>query len=201
VKSTGRAHANFFAKAGGSSPGLFNEAAAPRRRGRGFGVASLVRTLLRFEQDNEDAVPALMTLEKRRLHGAVRPIVVIADGDSLYRWFVNEALATREVHVVQCRTMSEAAAFLQRRRVADLLIVDAQTLRDEGDAGMDALHRASRSAPCVLLDALNHETHLPSEPDIVVVEKPVDSNVLAALVDQQLRGMTPLESNTSHPGA
>jgi DNA-binding NtrC family response regulator len=140
-------------------------------------------------------VPALMTLEKRRLHGAVRPTVVIADGDSLYRWFVSEALATRDMHVVQCCTVLDAAAFLHRRPGADLLIVDAQTLRDEGGSAMDTLERASRSLPCLLLDSSGHEPHVASAGAIVVVDKPVDTTALIALVDQQLRDVTEATRN------
>jgi DNA-binding response OmpR family regulator len=136
-------------------------------------------------------VPALMTLQKRRLCGAVRPTALIVDGESLYRWFVSEALGARGMHVVQCRTVAEAADFLNRRLPADLLIVDAQTLRDEGKPAMETLDRVSSALPCLLLDSSHFDRHPLPDRDIAVVDKPVDSDALFALVEARLHGAAP----------
>jgi DNA-binding response OmpR family regulator len=127
-----------------------------------------------------------MTHEKRRLKGAVRPTALIVDGESLYRWFVSEALGARDMHVVQCRTMAEADDFLQRRLFPDLLIVDAQTLQDEGKQAIETLERVSSSLPCLLLDSSHLGLHPPTGRDIAIVDKPADTNALIALVEARL---------------
>lgn len=136
-------------------------------------------------------MPTLMTLQKRRLHGPVRPTALIVDGDSLYRWFVSEALATRGLHVVQCRTLADAADFLHRRCGADLLIVDAQTLRDAGNQAIEMLGRLSLSLRCLLLDASGDAGHDLFPRDIAVVDKPVDPDALVSLVNDHLYGDAP----------
>jgi DNA-binding NtrC family response regulator len=133
----------------------------------------------------EEDVPHLMNRQRRRIEGVVRPTVIIVDGDALYRWFVSEALATHGVHVVQCCRVDEAAHYLDRCLAADLLIVDAQTAEDEGDAAWGTLHRLARSVPSLVLDSSRREGRDSDGEDAVIVEKPADSSLLAELVESR----------------
>jgi response regulator RpfG family c-di-GMP phosphodiesterase len=137
-----------------------------------------------LKECREENVPNL-TFQRRRIEGLVRPTVIIVDGEALYRWFVSESLATRGVHVVQCRTVAEAAHYLDRRLVADLLIVDAQTAEDEGDATRGTLRRLTASVPSLVLDS-SRDTPDGYGEDAVIVDKPVDSGRLAELVEGRL---------------
>jgi DNA-binding NtrC family response regulator len=130
-------------------------------------------------------LPNQMNSHRRRIEGLVRPTVIIVDGDALYRWFVSEALATRGVHVVQCRTVEEAAHYLDRRLLADLLIVDARSAEDGGDAAWRTLRRLAASIPSLVLDSSRRDTRDSYGEDAVVVEKPVDSSLLAELVESR----------------
>ena len=130
-------------------------------------------------------MPNLMNLQRRRIEGLLRPTVIIVDGEALYRWFVSEALATRGVHVVQCRTVEEAARYIERRLPADLMIVDAQTAEDGGDAAWGTLRRLAVSVPSLILDSSGRDTRDSSGEVGAVVEKPADSSLLAALVEDR----------------
>ena len=64
----------------------------------------------------------LMDGRKRKIEGPGRPTVIIVDREALYRWFVTEALDSRGMHVVQFRSMADAAGYLDRHRASDLLL-------------------------------------------------------------------------------
>jgi CheY-like chemotaxis protein len=149
--------------------------------------ADAARTLLNGVRNrSEDHVPNMMHPGKRRLEGLVPPTVVIVDSEALYRWFVSESLAAFGVHVVQCRTVGEAASYLAGRGWADLLLVDAQTAADEGDGARGALRRLAASAPSLLLDSSSPGGHESPRDGMDVVEKPDDSGVLVETVNSRL---------------
>ena len=130
-------------------------------------------------------MPEVMSPEKRRLEGPVRPTALIVDREPLYRWFVSEALGPSHVHVVQCRTLDDADGFLQSQR-ADLLLADEFTVRSAGPDALDHLMRLARSIPCVVLDSSGNASRSYLRDRAVVVDKPVDASALARLVEHEL---------------
>jgi DNA-binding response OmpR family regulator len=131
-------------------------------------------------------VPHSIDIRKRRLEGPLRPTVLIVDREALYRWFVSESLNPQGVHAVQCRTLAEAAAYISRHRGIDLVIADAQTVTDEGDDAMAMLSVMARSTPFLLLDSSADDTLGVRVGSATIVEKPVDSSVVARLVDDEI---------------
>jgi DNA-binding NtrC family response regulator len=131
-------------------------------------------------------VPNLMDIRKRRIEGPLRPTVLIVDREALYRWFVSESLSPQGVHVVQCRTLAEAATYMSRHPGADLLIADAQTVADEGVDAMATLSAMERSTPCLVLDSSADDTLRVRIGSATIVEKPVDSSAIARLVDDEI---------------
>lgn len=126
-----------------------------------------------------------MSLQKRRLEGPSRPTALVVDREALYRWFVSEALGPADVHVVQCRTLDDADVYLRRQR-PDLLIADESTVRDEGPAALEHLTALARSIPCLVFDSTGSESPASLRERAVVVDKPVDAQALAQLVDREL---------------
>jgi DNA-binding NtrC family response regulator len=112
--------------------------------------------------------------------------VIIVDREPLYRWFVSQSLDARGMHVVQCRTLREAAACLQRRITADLLLIDGQTVQDEGVEAIELLQRVARSTPCLVLDSTSPSYTNDDVGNAALVEKPVDSTAIVELLDRHL---------------
>jgi DNA-binding NtrC family response regulator len=112
--------------------------------------------------------------------------VIIVDREPLYRWFVSQSLDARGMHVVQCRTLREAAACVQRRMAADLLLIDGQTIQDEGVDAMELLQRVARSVRCVVLDSTSPGYTNDDVGDAALVDKPVDPTAIVELLDRQL---------------
>jgi DNA-binding NtrC family response regulator len=123
----------------------------------------------------------------RGVEGAPYPTVIIVDREPLYRWFVSQSLDARGMHVVQCRTLREAAACLQRFVHADLLLIDGQTVQDEGVEAVALLHRLARSTPCLVLDSTSPSDTHTDVGDAALVEKPVDSTAIVELLDRHLQ--------------
>jgi DNA-binding NtrC family response regulator len=122
----------------------------------------------------------------RGIEGAPYPTVIIVDREPLYRWFVSQSLDARGMHVVQCRTLREAAACLQRRITADLLLIDGQTVQDEGVEAIELLQRVARSTPCLVLDSTSPSYTNDDVGNAALVEKPVDSTAIVELLDRHL---------------
>jgi ActR/RegA family two-component response regulator len=121
----------------------------------------------------------------RGVEGTPYPTVIIVDREPLYRWFVSQSLDERGLHVVQCRTLGEAAACL-RRMAADLLLIDGQTIQDEGVDAMELLQRVARSVRCVVLDSTSPGYTNDDVGDAALVDKPVDPTAIVELLDRQL---------------
>jgi DNA-binding NtrC family response regulator len=122
----------------------------------------------------------------RGVAGARYPTVIIVDREPLYRWFVSQALDARGMHVVECRTLREAAACLQRLMVADLLLIDGQTVQDEGVEAIELVQRIARSTPCLVLDSTSPSFTNADVGDVALVEKPVDSTAIVELLARHL---------------
>jgi DNA-binding NtrC family response regulator len=131
-----------------------------------------------------------MANDKHRFHrlveGAPYPTVIIVDREPLYRWFVSQSLDAREMHVIQCRTLHEAAACLRRRMAVDLLLIDGQTVQDEGAEAMELLQRVAKSTACIVLDSTSPSYTSDDVGDAALVEKPVDSTAVIELLDRHL---------------
>jgi DNA-binding NtrC family response regulator len=112
--------------------------------------------------------------------------VLLVDSDPLYCWFVREALSGTGVQVVTFPRMTDAAAYLGGHCPAALLLVDCQTLIDQGVSGLAALGRGAALAPCVLLSAAEPAGADVDAPGTTAVEKPVDLDTLVALVESRL---------------
>jgi DNA-binding NtrC family response regulator len=122
----------------------------------------------------------------RSVEGAPHPTVIIVDREPLYRWFVSQSLDARGMHVVQCRTLREAAACLQRFFTADLLLIDGQTVQDEGVEAIELLRRVARSTPCLVLDSTSPSYTTDDVGDAALVDKPVDSTAIVEMLDRHL---------------
>jgi DNA-binding NtrC family response regulator len=122
----------------------------------------------------------------RGVEGARYPTVIIVDHEPLYRWFVSQSLDARGMHVVQCRTLREATTCLQRLMTADLLLIDGQTVQDEGVEAVELLQRVARSTPCLVLDSTSPSYTNDDVGDAALVEKPVDSTAIVDLLDRYL---------------
>lgn len=114
------------------------------------------------------------------------PTVLLVDGDALYRWFVTEALSASGTHVESFTSMADAAACLVAGPGADLVLVDCQTLIDEGAAGRAALARSAAVAPCLLLASADPAGSGVDAPGTTMVQKPVDLGLLVAVVAGRL---------------
>ena len=108
--------------------------------------------------------------------------VFIVDRESLYRWFVAESLDHEGVQVLPFAGVAEAADCPAVREPRTLLLIDGQTLRDEGPAPLAALRQRLPH-----LDYLVLEPAPPGPPRAVdaaarSAPKPVDCDAVRALV-------------------
>ena len=134
----------------------------------------------------EAAVLDLMNKSQRRIEGHLRPTVLIVDREPLYRWFVSETLDACDLHVVQFGSMADAVGYFARHGASDLLLVDSQTVADEGPRGLAALGHRARLVPCVILGHAEPEGTVLDLDGLTVVEKPIDVDALVVLVQSRL---------------
>ena len=131
-----------------------------------------------------------MANDTRRFHRSVEGVpfhtVIIVDREPLYRWFVSQSLDACGMHVIQCQTLREAAACLQRQLAADLLLIDGQTVQDDGVEAMGLLRLLARSTPCLVLDSTSPSYSNDDVGDAALVDKPVDSTAVVELMDRHL---------------
>jgi len=122
-----------------------------------------------------------------------QPTVVIIDREALYRWFVTESLDPVGIRVMPYRTIADAARYVEERPGRTLVLIDAQTLADEGQGGFAQLHARFPSLPCVVLEPESPSASLLHEPTAPAptAEKPVDSGALVALVDAHFHHPAP----------
>ena len=69
---------------------------------------------------------------------------------------------------------------------ADLLLIDGQTIQDEGVDAMELLQRVARSVRCVVLDSTSPGYTNDDVGDAALVDKPVDSTAIVELLDRHL---------------
>jgi DNA-binding NtrC family response regulator len=108
--------------------------------------------------------------------------VAIVDREVLYRWFVAESLNPFGFRVVQFGTAGDAARCLDAKQALALMLVDAQTLADEGPAGIARLHARFPLVPCVVLELAGPVAAAVAQGS-ATAPKPIDSNALVSLVD------------------
>jgi DNA-binding NtrC family response regulator len=108
--------------------------------------------------------------------------VFIVDREPLYRWFVAESLDHDGVQVLPFEGVAEAASCPAVREPRTLLLIDGQTLRDEGPAPLAALRQRLPHLDYVVL-----EPAPPGPPRAIdgaarSAAKPVDCEAVRALV-------------------
>jgi hypothetical protein len=110
-----------------------------------------------------------------------RPMVVLADHESLYRWFAKECLEAAGWRVVCFADVSAMLTFLDQTVEDVAILVDELSMRDERIEPAEILrHARSPARMCLLADA---PEPMRLEPDAyVVVSKPGDRDRLAGLL-------------------
>jgi DNA-binding response OmpR family regulator len=131
-------------------------------------------------------MPMFMPTRRHRVEGIPRQTVIIVDREPLYRWFVSESLDAHGLHAIQCRTVGEAVAFARRRLPIDLILVDEHTMQEEGAMALDLLRDLARSITCLVLDSAGPDSPMLDIGEAALVEKPVDSEGVVALVNRNL---------------
>jgi DNA-binding response OmpR family regulator len=116
-------------------------------------------------------------------HSPSRATICVVDPEPLYRWFVTESLSGCGVDVLGAASLEEAAAYLRTSANVDLLIVDGDLLHTDG--ARLRLLRERTALNLLVLDSDGDLSRLGLD-DATVVAKPVDSTVVAALVDRLL---------------
>ncbi|MEO5819190.1 MAG: hypothetical protein ABIT71_01680 [Vicinamibacteraceae bacterium] len=112
-------------------------------------------------------------------HGCGSSTVLIVDREPLYRWFVAESLDTDGIQVVEFSRLAEAAGCPALEDHRALLLIDGQTLRDEGPEPLAALRRRLPDLHYLVLEPAGPGPAGTALPEAV---KPVDSQTMRALV-------------------
>ena len=115
--------------------------------------------------------------------------VLIVDREALYRWFVTESLHGRDIDVVPCRSLDEAADVIHDLGAADLLLVDGDLLTGRDGNLLRALTEGAL-AGCVVLDS-DGDRHRPAAGAVTFADKPVDADAVVRLVSRHLRNRRP----------
>jgi DNA-binding response OmpR family regulator len=115
-------------------------------------------------------------------NGFVRPNVAIVDGDLLYRWFVAESLGQDGLSVLQFQNLSDAASYLNTRALPGLMLVDAQTVSDQGVDELVALRRQFPMLPWLVLEPSGPCNVSWTTASAAGTPKPVEPEALRTLV-------------------
>jgi DNA-binding response OmpR family regulator len=128
-------------------------------------------------------------------NGFVRPNVAIVDGELLYRWFVAESLGQDGLSVLQFQNLSDAASYLNTRALPGLMLVDAQTVSDQGVDDLVALRCQFPTLPWLVLEASGPGNASWTTEGAAATPKPVEPEALRKLVrghlDSELRSCAP----------
>lgn len=111
----------------------------------------------------------------------LRPLVLIADREMLYRWFASESLEAVGLRVVSFPTVSDLVAYLDRVHDEVMILLDEQTLQNEQVDPDDVLRHAPLVVRILVLADAPEEVRL-GPFAYAVVPKPADRDELVALV-------------------
>jgi DNA-binding NtrC family response regulator len=108
--------------------------------------------------------------------------VIIVDREPLYRWFIAESLDLDGTPVIEFGRVADAAQCPALSNRKTVLLIDGQTLRDEGPAPLAALCRQRPDLHYLVLDPAGPGPTRAAAPTLRSVAKPVDCDTVRQLI-------------------